>query len=357
MTLSSSSLGQRVREIRLKKGITQIELATGICTPSLISQIESDRARPSYKTLAALASRLDVPLEHLLKEVNFDLEYSSKYKMSKSMVRAQEFQAAIPLLDALLEIDQHRIPKEKLLLELSLCHIELGNISEAEKVLNQLYQVCNMQRNDHLLAEVLLQHGKVAVLKNEYSIALYHTSRAREELQKDDEINEYLHAKVLMQLATLHERVGKVAEATKLYERALLLNQHNGEEQGKTYLRLAEVYDRQKKYEQAEEYAMKATVPLEEEANEGQRREMQHRLIMLQREKSDWKVSVQKLLKVAEQYEQIGDKPKAGEVFANIALICSENGDIDESWAYAEKARMILPDTSPTMKYCLSCNH
>ncbi|ARU63689.1 hypothetical protein CBW65_23695 [Tumebacillus avium] len=75
--MSTSSLGQRIRELRLRKGMTQIELAKGICTPSMISQIESDRARPSYKMLVGLANRLEVPMEHLLKEVDLEMEYTS----------------------------------------------------------------------------------------------------------------------------------------------------------------------------------------------------------------------------------------------------------------------------------------
>ncbi|WP_157729412.1 helix-turn-helix domain-containing protein [Tumebacillus algifaecis] len=347
--MNRSSLGQRVRETRLKKGITQIELASGLCTPSLISQIESDRARPSYKTLVALAARLDVPLEQLLNGVNFDLESSSKYKMAKSMVRAREYQPAIPLLNDLLEIQQRRIPKEGLFLELVQCHIELGNALEAESLLNQLYQICNTERNNHLLAEVLYYLGKVAELKNDYPIALFHTNRAWEELQTIEEIDTDLQAKVLMQLATLHERIGKVAESAKLYERALLLHQHNGEERGKTYLRLAEVYDRQKKYEQAQEYAVKATVHLEEQSTKEHMQEMQRRLLMLQRDSSDWNKSVPIILSIAEQYEQNGKKQKAGEVYADLALNCLDNHEYDEAWAYAEKARMALPDTDSTM--------
>ncbi|WP_172844393.1 helix-turn-helix domain-containing protein [Tumebacillus algifaecis] len=346
---TSLSLGQRIRELRFSKGMTQIELAKGLCTPSMVSQVESDRARPSYKVLVSIAARLDVPLEHLLNGVSFDLENSSKYKLAKSMVQAKEYKTAIPLLDDLLDCMAYRIPKESLLLELVLCHLELRNIVEAESKLNQLYQLANNSQNDRLLAVVLLQLGKLAALKCDYPIALFHTNRAWEELQTIEEIDTDLQAKVTMQLASLHERVGKVAEAGKFYERALLLHQHNAEERGKTYLRLAEVYDRQKKYEQAQEYAMKATVLLEEQSTNEHRQEMQRRLFMLQRDSSDWNKSVPILLSIAEQYEQNGKKQKAGEVYADLALSCLENDEYDEAWAFAEKARMALPDTDSTM--------
>lgn len=42
------SLGQRIRELRLMKGLTQVELSEGISTPSMVSQVESNRARPCY---------------------------------------------------------------------------------------------------------------------------------------------------------------------------------------------------------------------------------------------------------------------------------------------------------------------
>ena len=96
------SLGQRIRELRLRKGLTQIDLAAGLCTPSMISQIESDRARPSYKMLFAISERLDVPLERLLVDVELNLEVVSTYKMARAMVLAKEYQAAMPLLEELI---------------------------------------------------------------------------------------------------------------------------------------------------------------------------------------------------------------------------------------------------------------
>ncbi|ARU62098.1 hypothetical protein CBW65_14645 [Tumebacillus avium] len=343
------SLGHRIRKLRQKKGLTQIELAKGLVSPSMVSQIESDRARPSYKVLVAIAARLDVPLEELLKDVNLDIEYISKYKMAKSMVRSKEFQTAIPLLNDLVELSPHRIPKEGLLLELTRCYIELGNVLEAESVLNQLYQLVNNGQNDRLASVVLLHMGKVAALKSDYPIALFHTNRAWEELQKTEEIEADFHATVLMQLATLHEKVGKAADAAKYYERAMLLQRSKGEERGKTYLRLAEVYDRQKQYELAEKYATKAYVLLEEQADKKQWQEMQHRLIMLERGSSDWEVSVQKLITLAEQFERNGENSKAGEVYADLGLIYLENQELDEAWAFAEKARMRLSDDDSTM--------
>jgi transcriptional regulator with XRE-family HTH domain len=74
-------IGQRIRVFRMMKGITQIELAKGLCTPSMVSQIESDKVRPSYRILFAIAERLGVPLEHLLKDVDLALEHTRKSRL------------------------------------------------------------------------------------------------------------------------------------------------------------------------------------------------------------------------------------------------------------------------------------
>ncbi|ASS76870.1 hypothetical protein CIG75_19245 [Tumebacillus algifaecis] len=59
------SQGTIIREKRLQSGLTQTELAQGICTPSMISQIEAGKANPSRQLLEKLAERLGVPVEAL----------------------------------------------------------------------------------------------------------------------------------------------------------------------------------------------------------------------------------------------------------------------------------------------------
>lgn len=326
--------------------MTQIELAEGLITPSMVSQIESDRARPSYKVLAEIAARLEVPLEQLLKGVNLDLEYSSKYKLALGMVRANEFGTAIPLLESLVEYAPFKIPKGNVLLELARCQLEVGNVTEAESNLNQL---ANHEQSAAMLPQVLLLLGKAAELKSELPIALFLTKRALEEVLKAEQLDADLHVKFLMQLAALLGKVGKAGEAVRYYEQALQLDHGSREERAKTYLRLAEMFDRQKKYEQAEDYASKAAVLLEEQSNEKIRQELQHRSIMLLRGSGDWKSAVQQLLSLAQRCEREADRAGAGKVYADIALICREHQSFDEARTYAEQARKALPDTDPAM--------
>ena len=63
----ADAVGHNVRLARAVKGINLRELARRInVSPSLISQIETGKVRPSVRTLFAIASELGVPIDDLL---------------------------------------------------------------------------------------------------------------------------------------------------------------------------------------------------------------------------------------------------------------------------------------------------
>jgi len=64
---SHPPIGERVRAERLARGLSLRELADRVgLSPSLISQIETGRARPSVQTLYALADELTISIDELL---------------------------------------------------------------------------------------------------------------------------------------------------------------------------------------------------------------------------------------------------------------------------------------------------
>ena len=76
-----SELGTRIRAVRLRKGIGLRELARRLdLSPSLISQIETGKIRPSVRTLYALASEFGVTTDELL----FDQAPPSEHAASPS---------------------------------------------------------------------------------------------------------------------------------------------------------------------------------------------------------------------------------------------------------------------------------
>ena len=62
------SLGERLRQARLEKGLSQTQVAGETITRNMLSQLEHDQASPSVRTLEYLASVLGVRVSWLLEE-------------------------------------------------------------------------------------------------------------------------------------------------------------------------------------------------------------------------------------------------------------------------------------------------
>ena len=62
------ALGVRIRQLRMKKGLTQNELADA-CSfqKASMSKIESGQSNPTVKTLFKICQALDVPIRDLFK--------------------------------------------------------------------------------------------------------------------------------------------------------------------------------------------------------------------------------------------------------------------------------------------------
>lgn len=66
------TIGAIIREVRLSKGLTLMELAklSGVSNP-FISQIENDKHKPSLESLDALAKALNIPFFDLLRQIGY----------------------------------------------------------------------------------------------------------------------------------------------------------------------------------------------------------------------------------------------------------------------------------------------
>ena len=81
-------LGQRIKEARLAKKMTQTEVVGSFITRNMLSQIESGTAVPSMKTLTYLAQVLELPPSVLLPDVaeGADNEHEAALAVSAATV-------------------------------------------------------------------------------------------------------------------------------------------------------------------------------------------------------------------------------------------------------------------------------
>ena len=76
------SLGERIRQTRMEKGLTQSQLAGDMITRNMLSQIENGAASPSMKTLGYLAQTLGVSVGYLMEE-----EDTSVLRQAKALLK------------------------------------------------------------------------------------------------------------------------------------------------------------------------------------------------------------------------------------------------------------------------------
>jgi tetratricopeptide (TPR) repeat protein len=84
-TQQSSSLGGRLRQLRVSAGLTQTELAGDRCSKEYVSQIERGKTRPTPETLAWLAERLGVEVSFLESG-----QSSAEYAVSEAAIARAE---------------------------------------------------------------------------------------------------------------------------------------------------------------------------------------------------------------------------------------------------------------------------
>jgi len=77
MNSLTSSIGTKIKQIRIEKQITQSELCNGICSQAEISKIENGLNSPTVDLMQQIAIRLKVPIALLFEELqaNEEMEY------------------------------------------------------------------------------------------------------------------------------------------------------------------------------------------------------------------------------------------------------------------------------------------
>lgn len=64
------TLGQKIREARLERQLTQQEVVGDVITRNMLSRIENDAATPSVRTLEHLAAAMDLPPGYFLSDLS-----------------------------------------------------------------------------------------------------------------------------------------------------------------------------------------------------------------------------------------------------------------------------------------------
>src|SRR5690349_10929570 len=104
------SLGQRLRQARQERHMSQENLAQPEFTKSYVSAVERGKARPSLKALELMSRRLDLPITELLAApvavveapdlVALGLQFASQLDQAEMLINGDQATEALRLLNS-----------------------------------------------------------------------------------------------------------------------------------------------------------------------------------------------------------------------------------------------------------------
>lgn len=95
------TLGQKIRDARLARGMTQKEVVGSYITRNMLSKIENDSAAPSVRTLEHLAGALGLPTSYFLDEARVsDGSSPDGLDEARAAYRAKDWLECLCLLEA-----------------------------------------------------------------------------------------------------------------------------------------------------------------------------------------------------------------------------------------------------------------
>lgn len=155
------TLGDKIREARTQHGLTQSELADQLVTPSMISQIESNRAQPSYHLLRGIAQRLGLDVSYFLTDVEDRHILTSQLKIAEYYILVGDISAALESLEI---VERPSVPGENLHLYLRLMATvrrHTGNLIEAVHLMEELRENAYRTQDTILLIQVHQESGYI----------------------------------------------------------------------------------------------------------------------------------------------------------------------------------------------------
>jgi transcriptional regulator with XRE-family HTH domain len=175
-----------LKALRLKAGLSQRELAQGLVTKSMISQIESGRVQPSRELLGRLAERLGVTFADLLPVKQQEEDRLTHYRKGQAFFELGHVEEAEALFRECLAAPHPSWSRAELTLWLARCAQRLQRLAEARELLEEALRLEAQEENEgcEVRAEIWRRLGELSYAAGEYGVAAEEWKRAYELLQE-----------------------------------------------------------------------------------------------------------------------------------------------------------------------------
>ena len=309
---SRSSLGERVRQLRIARGLTQTDLAGDRCSKEYVSQIERGKTRPTADTIEWLAGRLGVDATFL----EIGVSSSERARVESVIARSE----------AALESNQY----SEALAELSGLDAALASVAAPE-----------------LELRALLVESWARMYEGEVRKAIGTLDRARG-LVEGPTFTDLDRAEVLYRLACCRYKLNSISTAVALYSQALELVERSDlpadRLRSHIYGWRSRCYRRQRDWEAAREDVERA-LELAEGVND--RRTMANAYFqasLVAERTGHWVLARTYAEKAKSIYEELHDQSNVGKLLNDIGALNFLLGKPDEAIRFLKDSFKALID-------------
>jgi tetratricopeptide (TPR) repeat protein len=309
---SRPALGERVRQLRIARGLTQTELAGERCSKEYVSQIERGKTRPTADTVEWLADRLGVDATFL--------------EIGVSSSERERVESVIARAETAIEAGEH----EDVVAELDALGPALAVVAAPE-----------------LELRTLLASSWARMYLGETRKAIELLDRARGIVEAPS-FTDVSRAEVLYQLACCRYKLNSISTAIALYTQSLELVERSGlpadRLRSHIYSWRARCYRRQRDWEAAKEDVERA-LELAEGLND--RRAVANAYFqasLIAERTGHWIVARSYAEKARTCYEELRDQSNVGKLLNEIGALNFQLGRPEDAISYLKDSFKVLID-------------
>jgi transcriptional regulator with XRE-family HTH domain len=229
------TIGEKIRQIRIQRGLTQGELSEDLVTASMISQIEAGKAKPSYPLLTSIANRLGMPVEYFLNDLEDQFTIKAHLRLAQYALMIEHPNRAKAALDAIDPPHAPGLHYQEYHLLLSQIYRDRGDIQGTIRELEDLREHALRSQDRRLLFTVCKHAGHVECLTGNVLGAIHEWEKAielGEELAHSNgfsslEFNGEL-TELCIEMHKLYSQLGQTQEADFYLQKGAVLCRNTG---------------------------------------------------------------------------------------------------------------------------------
>jgi transcriptional regulator with XRE-family HTH domain len=332
--------------MRIRRNMTQGDLAKGLCTGSMISQIETGKARPSYHVLVQIAQRLEVPVEFLIETSEANLEYITAYRSAQMLIAGRDYPAAMQVLKHLLNTPRGQQDGIPLMGELVRCYLQTGQTAHAERLVDELAREAELDHDNALMAQVCHHRGLIQFQSRRYYTAVYQWERGLHFLSLVEEVDRYLYAGLLFRIAQAHAKLGHDDQALEFCARTAPYFEHARTlaDQARTCLSLAKSFRQTSDHRQSITFGQRARhlydVLL---TRAGHQKNRVHRALLTESSNGGAPTASNVLTEASQRLQELGNLEQAGVTALELARLHLRTSDVEAAADACEQAQRWIP--------------